>query len=97
MVANMVTAPANMATPSINLRSIGDLTKEDDQMIIILHSDQFRNAHVMLGRSNKGVSFFVHFVLLLIVICNYYEQGNNCNIIFILYRPMEPGDGQLVS
>jgi len=55
-----------MATPYI------DLTKEDDQMIIILHSIQFRNAHVMLGQSNKGLSFFVDIMLLHIVICNYY-------------------------
>jgi hypothetical protein len=67
-------APANMATPSI-LRSIGDLTKEDDQMIIILRSVQFRNAHVMLGRSHKGVRvfYFIFYVaMLLIVVCDYY-------------------------
>ena len=42
-------------------RSIGDLAKDDDQMIIILRAVQFRNAHVMLGRSNKGVSCIFSF------------------------------------
>ncbi len=46
-------APASMATPFI-LCSKGDLTKEGDQMIIILHSVQFRNAHVILGDHTKG-------------------------------------------
>jgi len=50
------------AIPQANMsRSIGDLAKDDDQMIIILRAVQFRNAHVMLGRSNKGVSFFFRF------------------------------------
>jgi len=46
-----------MAAPSI-LHWIGDLTKEDDQMIIILRSVSFRKAHVMvmLAHSDKGVS-----------------------------------------
>jgi len=45
--------------------SIGNLAKDDDQTIIILHGVQFRNAHVMLGHSNKGVScaFFRHTVV----------------------------------
>jgi hypothetical protein len=65
--------PANMTAPTI-LHSVGDLTKEDDQMIIILCSVQFRNAHIMLGRSNKRVScFFILFImLLLIAIFNNY-------------------------
>jgi hypothetical protein len=46
-----------MVAPSL-LHLIGDLTKEDDQMIIILRSVSFRNAHVMvmLAHSDKGVS-----------------------------------------
>jgi len=60
------------AIPQANMsRSIGDLAKDDDQMIIILRAVQFRNAHVMLGRSNKGVSYFF-FILLLIVAFNNY-------------------------
>jgi len=51
---------ANMAAPTI-LPSVGNLAKEDDQMIIILHAVQFRNAHIVLGRSNKGVSFIICF------------------------------------
>jgi hypothetical protein len=55
-----------MVAPTI-LRSVGDLGKEDDQMIIVLCLVQCRNAHVMLGRSNKGVSciicFFYHTVV----------------------------------
>jgi hypothetical protein len=64
---------ANMAAPTI-LCSVGNLAKEDDQMIIILCSVQFRNAHIMLGRSNKGVSCIICFfvILLLIVVFNNY-------------------------
>jgi hypothetical protein len=45
------------------VRSIGDLAKDDDQMIIILHAVHFRNAHVMSGHSNKGVSCIFSFFL----------------------------------
>jgi hypothetical protein len=64
---------ANMVAPTI-LHSVGDLAKEDDQMIIIFCSIQFRNAHIMLGHSNKGVSciFLLFAILLLIVAFNNY-------------------------
>jgi hypothetical protein len=48
-------AQANMATAT-TLCPIGGLTKEDDQMISILHSVQFHNAHIMIGHSTKGIS-----------------------------------------
>jgi hypothetical protein len=51
------------ATLENMVRSTGDLAKDDDQMIIILRAVQFRNDHVMLGRSNKGVSCIFSFFL----------------------------------
>jgi len=60
------------AIPQANMsRSIGDLAKDDDQMIIILRAVQFRNAHVMLGRSNKGVSFFFVFFFHTVADCRF--------------------------
>jgi hypothetical protein len=47
-------APANMNVPTS--QSLGDLTKEDDQMIIILHAVQFRGAHVAISQIQVGVS-----------------------------------------
>jgi hypothetical protein len=48
------------AIPQENMvRFIGNLAKDDDKMIIILRLVQFRNAHVMLGRSNKGVNCII--------------------------------------
>jgi hypothetical protein len=41
-------AKDNMETSA--LYSLGDLTKEDDQMIIILRAVQFRSAHVAISR-----------------------------------------------
>jgi len=60
-------APTNIA-----MRSIGDLNKEDDQMIIILCSVQFRNAHVILGRSNKGVSGTIFITCHTVADCHHY-------------------------
>ena len=37
-------------------RIIGDLSKEDDQMIRILRAVEHRSAHVMIGRKQIGVS-----------------------------------------
>jgi hypothetical protein len=54
------------------MRSIGDLNKEDDQMIIILCSVQFRNAHVILGRSNKGVSGTIFITCHTVADCHHY-------------------------
>jgi hypothetical protein len=51
-------ALANIAT-STTLRPIGDVTNEDDQMIRILRSVQFCNAHVMIGLATKGVSIVI--------------------------------------
>jgi hypothetical protein len=42
---SIMAAPANMAVPT--LQSLGDLTKEDGQMIIILCAVQFQGAHVV--------------------------------------------------
>jgi hypothetical protein len=50
-------APTNMTIPT--LQSLGDLTKEDDQMIIILRAVQFRGAHVAISRVQVGVSFLL--------------------------------------
>ena len=64
----------NIAIPT--LHSLGDLSKEDDQMIIILHAVQFRSAHVAISRSQVGVSFLLYIlfllVLLLIVVFYFY-------------------------
>jgi hypothetical protein len=52
------------------LQSLGDLTKEDDQMIIILCAVQFQSAHVAISHSVVGVSsilFFVISILLVVV------------------------------
>ncbi len=54
--------PANMAVPT--LQSLGDLTKVDDQMIIILRAVQFRSAHVAISRFQVGVS-----ILFIIIFC----------------------------
>jgi hypothetical protein len=59
-----------MEEPSI-LHLIGDLTKEDDQMVIILRSVSFRNAHVMLGRSNKGVSGTIFIIPHTVADCHF--------------------------
>ena len=53
-----------------NGRIIGDLSKEDDQMIRILRAVEHRSAHVMIGRKQIGVSitfYWCLFMLLLIV------------------------------
>jgi hypothetical protein len=61
---------ANMVAPTI-LSSVGNLAKEDNQMIMILCSVQFRNAHVVLGHSNKGVSFIICFFCHTVVDCHF--------------------------
>jgi hypothetical protein len=55
----------------LTLQSLGDLTKEDDQMIIILCAVQFWGGHVAISRSVVGVSIILFSflnVMLLIVI-----------------------------
>jgi hypothetical protein len=51
----------NMETSA--LYSLGDLTKEDDQMIIILHAVQFCSAHMAISRSVVGVSIIFYYFL----------------------------------
>jgi hypothetical protein len=65
-----VIPPANMVAPTI-LHSVSNLANEDDQMIIILCLVQFRNAHVMLGRSNKGVSCIIFFFCHTVADCHF--------------------------
>ncbi len=43
-------------------RIIGDLSKEDDQMIRILRAVEHQSAHVMTGRKQIGVSFLLMFI-----------------------------------
>jgi hypothetical protein len=77
-------APTHMAVPT--LHSLGDLSNDDDQMIIILHAVQFCNAHGAISRSQVGVSFcFVLFLIaiLLIVIYDFYKP--NLFIIIIIF------------
>jgi hypothetical protein len=50
-------AQDNMKTSAL------DLTKEDDQMIIILHTVQFCSAHVAISRSVVGVSIIFYYFL----------------------------------
>jgi hypothetical protein len=50
-------APTNIAI--LTLQSLGDLTKEDDQMIIILHAVQFQGAYVTISRVQVGISFLL--------------------------------------
>jgi hypothetical protein len=54
-------APSNMVTPT--LFSLGDLAKEDNQMIIILHTVQFCSAHVAISISQVGVHIRTLFVV----------------------------------
>jgi hypothetical protein len=55
-------APANMAIPT--LQSLGDLTKEDDQMIMILHAVQFCSTHVAILRTPGWGKYFIYFYIL---------------------------------
>jgi hypothetical protein len=54
---SVMAAPTNMTIPT--LQSLGDLTKEDDQMIIILRAMQFLGAHVAISRAQVEVSFLL--------------------------------------
>ena len=64
----------NMAIPT--LHSLGDLSKEDDQMIIILRAVQFRSAHVAISRSQVGVSFLLYIISSRVIV--------DCRILFLL-------------
>jgi hypothetical protein len=50
----------SMAIPS--LYYLGDLSKEDDQMIIILHAVQFHSAYAAILRSQAGVSLLLYII-----------------------------------
>jgi hypothetical protein len=67
-------APTNMAIPT--LQSLGDLTKEDDQMIITLHVVQFQDPHVAISRVQVGVSF-LSFI-------TFYYNVAYCRIFLLL-------------
>ncbi len=64
-------APGNMATPT--LQSLGDLTKEDDQMIIILHAVQFQGGHVAISRSVVGISIILYSFLIAMLLIVIYS------------------------
>jgi hypothetical protein len=66
-----------MVTPT--LFSLGDLTKEGDQMIIILCTTQFGCAHVDISRSQVGVS-----VLFFII---FYRDVAYCCLYLLLTTP----------
>jgi hypothetical protein len=71
-------APTKMTIPT--LQSLGDLTKEDDQMIIILRTVQFWGTHVVISRVQVGVSF-LFFIL-------FYYNVAYCRIFLLPTQPV---------
>jgi hypothetical protein len=63
-------------------RIIGDLSKEDDQMIRILHAVEHHSAHVMIGRKQIGVSIIF---LILYSRCRLIVVFIFTNIIIYIY------------
>jgi hypothetical protein len=63
-----------MAIPT--LQSLDDLTKEDDQMIIILCTVQFWGAHVVISRVQVGLSF--------VLFITFYYNVAYCQIFLLL-------------